>query len=369
MYALVGALAVVAAASRLVPGTVGVWIAAIAMLLIGLAGLVLFGYFVVGAWLANEGFADASDIWAKRRLALLHGSILMLVVPVVSLTQIGRDPSPRRSTASATPPAGTPAAPPANWTTTDRRPPPTLLPVIPSHPPVSRTPSAQPLVVPRVVTQPPVAAPRVAAKPPSAQLSGDRPGTAPAVQPFAGGGAWVSALAGVQPARDALAGEWSAGEAGSPLAVSAAPGKGVRKIVLPVAPPADYQLRIRFVRTAGAKEWCVLLPVGGQGAQVWIGGMTGQTSSIHPFRQSRLNPAESPLVNGVEQELVFTVHGATDHGESAVDVTLDGKPYLAWRGDKARLTVEGRYALPDASRVGLAVHDASAVEFREVALR
>ncbi|HEX8912594.1 MAG TPA: hypothetical protein VF796_09575, partial [Humisphaera sp.] len=199
-----------------------------------------------------------------------------------------------------------------------------------------------------------------------------RPATAssPPAVPAPAADGWRSALVRLDVARDAASGQWTLAADTGPLAVGVAPvGADVRRITLPAAPPpGDYQVRVRFVRSDGSKEWCVLFPIGGTPAQLWIGGMSGQASSLNSAPGTRVNPSNGPLVNGVEQELVLTVK-APPSGPATLAVTLDGQPYINWSGDPTKLTVDRRYAATDPAHLGLAVHERSAVEFRDVSWR
>ena len=386
---LVAAVAIaVAVASRLVPGMTGAWIGTVAILTIVVPGAALFFYFVLGAWLANHDFADHAEIWQKRKAALGHGSLLSLIGVLASCTQYGRlDEPPRQprwaqadekdkepSSSAGRKIANKPAiAPPAVAPLPAPRETPVRVtpikpPSKPAAPPAPVTSPSRLFALPGANPSRPSAPPIPPSTPPLA-LADTRP-AAPTSRPAAAlAGVWKAVLPSTRVPRDAVAGPWQADNAAGVVSIGTQTDSTVRKLLLPVAPTGDYSLRVRFVRTAGQKEWCVLLPIGGQPAQVWIGGQSGQSSSLSPHSGSRIDPAASPLVNNIEQELVFEVIGQDADGQSSLNATLDGKPYLAWRGNKGTLTVNARYAMPDATHIGLAVHPASAMEFRDVSAR
>ena len=178
---------------------------------------------------------------------------------------------------------------------------------------------------------------------------------------------WVDLLPLVDPATDAVKGDWQ--RQGSALAVIK-PTAWAR-IVIPVAPGGSYELQVKFVRTSGGDFAAVILPVGSARVALNLSGWRGAASGIDLINGKRAKDNEAAvkpgtLVNGREYTLDITVVAKGD--QARIATRLDGQPYIAWSGSQSALSMLSYLALPKSGCLGLGAYG-SVVAFRSVRLR
>ncbi|MBL7188456.1 MAG: SUMF1/EgtB/PvdO family nonheme iron enzyme [Phycisphaerae bacterium] len=191
------------------------------------------------------------------------------------------------------------------------------------------------------------------------------------IAPYAqrGDKGWTNLLAFVDPARHTVRGNWR--KRGDALLAQPATGG---RIEIPVPPVGSYQLEVTFVRESGSKIVYVMLPVGGtqcglvlstddgderQSALENIGGKTSGENETHiPWGK---------LDNGKEYTLGIKVLLENDL-DATIHVTLNGKPYISWRGKKSALSGNNWWRLRNQHALGLGAHN-SRVVFSSAKLR
>ena len=178
---------------------------------------------------------------------------------------------------------------------------------------------------------------------------------------------WVDLLPLVDPAKDAVKGEWE--RQGSALAIIR-PTAWAR-IVIPVAPGGSYELQVKFVRTSGDDFAAIILPVGSARVALNLSGWRGAASGIDLINGKRAKDNEAAvkpgtLVNGREYALDITVVAKGD--QARIATRLDGQPYIGWRGPQSALSMLSYLALPKSGCLGLGAYG-SVVAFRSVRLR
>lgn len=173
-------------------------------------------------------------------------------------------------------------------------------------------------------------------------------------------GLWTDLLKITDPKTRTVSGTWSVTDG-----VLTHKSGELARIQVPAAPTGNYDLSVAFNRKAGTKEFCVLFPAG-KPAEVWIGGgTTGQSSGIGGVPAKDPPPNTLRIVDGRDQHLDIKV--TLDGDNVNLNVSLDGMPYLAYKGPVSRLSVNPMYAVPQG--IGLAVHSGSTVEFKSIRIR
>jgi len=188
-----------------------------------------------------------------------------------------------------------------------------------------------------------------------------------AAQPSTGKGRWIDLLPFVDPAKDAVKGEWK--RQGSALAILSLTKDA--RIMIPVAPEGSYELQVKFVRTSGDSNVVVILPVRSARFMLTLSGGHGHNSGlqlINGIRSGENVTCVRPgtLVNGREYALHITVVAKGDQAEIAV--RLDGKPYIDWRGPQSALSMNPFWNLRVPGCLGLGAWQ-STVVFRTARLK
>jgi len=160
------------------------------------------------------------------------------------------------------------------------------------------------------------------------------------------GEGWSDLLALVDPARDAVLGDWSLKDGA--LAMT---GPGGTRLAVPVALEGDYQFQAQFAQMAGDNEVAFLLPAGDRATALLIGKEVRRRSGLFWAENGDTMVSPAPLSVREVHLLDVTVRSADDKAD--IDVRLDGQPYFHWQGRLSSLTVWDAYQLPDGRRVGL----------------
>lgn len=174
-------------------------------------------------------------------------------------------------------------------------------------------------------------------------------------------GQWADLLALVDPDRDAVAGEWSAGEQSLTMT-----GPGGTRLAIPVSVQGDYQLQVEFAQVQGDNEVAFILPVGSRATALLIGKEVRRRSGLFWAEKGDTMVSPAPLTMRAPHTLDVTVKTQTDKAD--IDVRLDGKPYFRWQGGLSSVTVWDAYRLPQTGCVGLGAWGGE-VTFTSVKLR
>jgi len=184
------------------------------------------------------------------------------------------------------------------------------------------------------------------------------------LDPTAAGGPWTDVLKTVDPAANAHVGTWR--RSGGRIGVAS---EALSRITIPVMPQGDYEVKVRFVRSAGDSGVGVILPVGGASVVLMLssGGDAGGLSAIGgKMCDSNETRAVGKLANDKSHIVVAKV--LVRKGKARVTATLNGKPFVQWEGARASLSA-GDWKLPNPAALGLGAEAGSTVVFHTVALR
>jgi hypothetical protein len=144
------------------------------------------------------------------------------------------------------------------------------------------------------------------------------------------------------------------------------------RLALPAMPHGDYALTMRFSRVVGQGSAHFILPVGN--AQVMLVLDAGPPETPHSGLElvggqaSDENPTTDlalDLVNHRDYRLDVTVR--TRGTDARVDVDLDRRPFIRWRGEQSDLSVPGGWSLGEAA-LGVGSDD-TVIEVRVARLR
>ncbi len=174
-------------------------------------------------------------------------------------------------------------------------------------------------------------------------------------------GQWIDLLALVDPARDAVKGEWSHEDGCLVMR-----GPGGTRLAIPVAVEGDYQLQVEFAQMRGNNEVAVILPVRSCATALLIGKEVRRRSGLFWAKDGATMVSPAPLKMREPHVLDVTVRSAAERAD--IDVSLDDKPYFRWQGPQGSLTVWDAYRLPDRKCVGLGAWGGELV-FKSVRLR
>ena len=180
-------------------------------------------------------------------------------------------------------------------------------------------------------------------------------------------GRWIDLLPLVDPAKDAVKGNWK--RQGSALAIISPTEDG--RITMPVVPEGSYELQVKFVRTSSDRDVIVILPVGSARVVLALSHAHGRESGLKMIngkgpQDNKTAVRPGTLVNGREYALHVTVLPKGD--QARIAVRLDGKPYIAWSGSQSALSLPSSWALPKSRCVGLGGWE-STVVFRSARLK
>jgi len=199
-------------------------------------------------------------------------------------------------------------------------------------------------------------------------------GGAKATPAVAGGtikpGKWTDLLPLVDPEKDKVKGDWRLRAKALAIVTPIRSGR----ITLPIAPEGDYELEVKFERTSGHNVVGIVLPVGSARAAVQMGGWHGDgwyyggLGRINDKRayanETTVKPGD--LDNG--REYVITIRVLAGRNHAQVAASLNGRPYVAWRGPEAALSLYKEWVLPQRGSLGLFAYE-STVVFRSVRLK
>jgi len=170
-----------------------------------------------------------------------------------------------------------------------------------------------------------------------------------------------SVLAKINVKTNAVRGTWTqvAGQLISPQENNA-------RIQLPLVPdPTSYRFETEFTRLDGDCI-AVMFPVGDTSALLVISGWGGKVSGLAYVngKDANRNPTtrDGALKNDVRHRLALSV--AVEEGQATVDVQLNDKPYLNWKGSEKALLPDRDWRLRNARSLGLGAYSATVIFHR-----
>ncbi|KPJ77904.1 MAG: hypothetical protein AMS14_00345 [Planctomycetes bacterium DG_20] len=180
-------------------------------------------------------------------------------------------------------------------------------------------------------------------------------------------GTWVDLLPLVDPATDAVEGNWR--RTGSAPALLSPTTDG--RIMIPVSPRGSYEFEVRFVRTSGELVVGFILPVGYTGFVLALSHWRGQSHGLELINGNNASTNATTVKPGTLQngrEYLVRVSVVVGGDQVQIRVTLDGKPLIAWQGPPSALSVSANWRLPYRGCFGVGTNDSTAV-FRSVRLK
>ncbi len=165
-------------------------------------------------------------------------------------------------------------------------------------------------------------------------------------------GQWVELLRSVDPARDAVNGQWE--WQGDSLALTG--GEGARALMLPVRVTGSYELQVRFARTAGYDGLVFPLSVGSAQASLTLSGRAGAAHGLECIDGKNCVDNETSVKPGILQNnRAYSLHirVVLEKDLAQVQATLDGLPLISWRGPVSALSAIDMWKLPRQNTIGL----------------
>ena len=183
-------------------------------------------------------------------------------------------------------------------------------------------------------------------------------------------GTWTDLLPLIDLEKDKVKGDWKL--QAKALAIVTPIRTGC--ITLPIAPEGDYELEVKFERTSGRNVVAIVLPVGSARAAVQMGGWHGDGwyyGGLDRINGQRAYSNETTVKSGDldnGREYVVTIRVLAGRGRAQVAASLNGRPYIAWRGPEAALSLAKDWVLPQGGSLGLSAYE-STVVFHSVRLK
>jgi hypothetical protein len=164
---------------------------------------------------------------------------------------------------------------------------------------------------------------------------------------------WIDLLPRIDLARDRLDGEFY--RVGGNIRLDGSRGQGV--LMLPAALQGSYELQMEILHTPASGMISFVLPVGARRVRV----NANTRGDLHPDpgvinrpqmqgENRKKEDAEGNMKAGVRHLLCLKVEMGRD--TAAIDVRVDGRPWLAWSGRQEEL-YDGPGRLTESDRVGL----------------
>ena len=183
-----------------------------------------------------------------------------------------------------------------------------------------------------------------------------------------GADGWYDYLQYIDPEKNTVAGKWEVTASGT-LAVAS--GAKNSRFILPITAPGSYELEVTFTRTNGSDAVAVCLPVGRAACTLMLAGDGGAASGLDlvnnkPYKDNETSVRPASLFNDSKYTVVARVLLHADEAE--IIITLNGKPYIKWRGPPSALGRAEAWKLPDGRCPGLGACNATVV-FHSVRMR
>jgi tetratricopeptide (TPR) repeat protein len=172
---------------------------------------------------------------------------------------------------------------------------------------------------------------------------------------------WYDYMNYIDPEKNAVAGKWGFTSA-SELTITA--GAKNSRLILPVTAPGNYELEVVFTRTSGSDAVVICLPVGRSACALLLGGEGGAASGLDlvnnkPYKDNETSVRPASLFNDSKYTVLVRVLLRQDEAE--VVVTLNGRPYIKWKGPPSALSRAETWKLPDGRCPGLGSCDSTVI--------
>jgi hypothetical protein len=171
--------------------------------------------------------------------------------------------------------------------------------------------------------------------------------------PFAKG-KWIDLLRWIDPEKDTVKGKWQRTAAG----LVVAPGRESR-ITVPIAPAGAYELELKVIRGPGKECGHTILPVGNAIVLFVLNGWDGARSGLSNIGgkdAAQNGTAVPPASIRIGQPFGVKVKVVPEGDQASVNVALDGKPYVAWKGPQSALTIHPDYVMPNKKCLGFGAY-------------
>ncbi|MDP6380902.1 MAG: hypothetical protein QF662_06120, partial [Phycisphaerae bacterium] len=176
-----------------------------------------------------------------------------------------------------------------------------------------------------------------------------------------GPGKWIDLLRLVKPDLDAVNGKWK--RKGKSLVVE--PGKSCR-LTIPIAPEGNYELQLKFSMEKLGGSCSVILPVGSARVLLVMAGSGVKLGLVNGafVRGEKAAAAIGHLQAG--RDYTVRIRASVRGDQASISATLDGKPYIKWRGPLSAMRTSWRLHNPKC--LGLGTHGTPVV-FSSAGLR
>lgn len=166
---------------------------------------------------------------------------------------------------------------------------------------------------------------------------------------------WESLLPEIQPGRDRVAGEWTKSD--DALSVKAAQGA---RLMLPVAPQGEYDVRATFTRKTGQHSVGLVLVVGGRQTVFEVDAWGSHLAGFQNVggKTIRENPTRRDNV-ALENNRKYTI--TVEVRKDQIRGLLDGKEISKLATDGQNVSMHDLWALPDTKRLGLVAWESDTV--------
>lgn len=131
-------------------------------------------------------------------------------------------------------------------------------------------------------------------------------------------------------------------------------------VMVPVAVRGNYSIDYEFTRRTAGDGTILLLPIGLTTAQINVGTWNGAVHGLG--RINNIEVVNLPATSGAVARPGTIVNGQRQHvhvdvlqqsGRVTVQATLNGRPFVAWRGTYAQLSTNWVHVLPCPQAVGV----------------
>jgi formylglycine-generating enzyme required for sulfatase activity len=142
-------------------------------------------------------------------------------------------------------------------------------------------------------------------------------------------------------------------------------------VEVPAETPPSYELHIDFTRVRSGESITAVVPVGKSRVQLWLdygrafGGLSLKEHVDPSLNRTKIEQKER-LKDGVRHDLAIQVRIQKDDAD--IRATLDGSPYLSWKGKIDDLAVSDQWRVPASCRLAVGCGTDSTVVFHSARL-
>jgi hypothetical protein len=167
---------------------------------------------------------------------------------------------------------------------------------------------------------------------------------------------WVDLLHLVDPQRDAIAGDWAFKGGGLQVSADSQPGR----LRIEKKPEKGYQLRVELQGPIGGDTAGIFLPVGDNCVALAI---RPREMGLDIINGKRWRNNETTKVIDIDDKKrhVLNISVSLKDADARIIVLVDGKQQIGWTGPVTGLTVDGGWAMPAPTSLGLAAWKSSFV--------